>query len=146
MLWTWPMTGPAFENVYYKNNVAQGVTMQSNYMGVGGTNWGWLPAPVVYTSYDYGAAWNEARQARVDKTAPMKAMGYMVQSVAPMAKMDKVRTERYPSATELDRIEDAIPNDMLGEYLQVLLDKIRDDRFPSVWFVRRIERAREIDA
>ena len=38
------MTGPAFENVYYKNNIAQGSTMQSYYMGVGGTNWGWLPA------------------------------------------------------------------------------------------------------
>ena len=53
------MTGPDFENVYYKNNVAQGVTMQSNYMGVGGTNWGWLPDPDVYTSYDYGAAISE---------------------------------------------------------------------------------------
>jgi beta-galactosidase GanA len=53
------MTGPAFENVYYKNNIAQGVTMQSNYMGVGGTNWGWLPDPDVYTSYDYGAAISE---------------------------------------------------------------------------------------
>ncbi|HWC81196.1 MAG TPA: beta-galactosidase, partial [Pseudonocardiaceae bacterium] len=53
------MTGPDFENVFYKNNVAQGVTMQSNYMGVGGTNWGWLPDPDVYTSYDYGAAIRE---------------------------------------------------------------------------------------
>jgi beta-galactosidase GanA len=53
------LTGPAFENVYYKNNIAQGVTMQSNYMGVGGTNWGWLPYPGVYTSYDYGAAIRE---------------------------------------------------------------------------------------
>jgi beta-galactosidase len=53
------LTGPDFENVYYKNNIAQGVTMQSNYMGVGGTNWGWLPDPGVYTSYDYGAAIRE---------------------------------------------------------------------------------------
>jgi beta-galactosidase GanA len=53
------MTGPDFENVYYKNNIAQGVTMQSNYMGVGGTNWGWLPDPDVYSSYDYGAAISE---------------------------------------------------------------------------------------
>ena len=53
------MTGPDFENVYYKNNIAQGVTMQSNYMGVGGTNWGWLPYPGVYTSYDYGSAIRE---------------------------------------------------------------------------------------
>ena len=53
------MTGPDFENVFYKNNIARGVTMQSNYMGVGGTNWGWLPDPGVYTSYDYGAAISE---------------------------------------------------------------------------------------
>ncbi|HEX4257004.1 MAG TPA: beta galactosidase jelly roll domain-containing protein, partial [Streptosporangiaceae bacterium] len=45
--------------VFYKNNIAQGVTMQSNYMGVGGTNWGWLPDPDVYSSYDYGAAIRE---------------------------------------------------------------------------------------
>jgi beta-galactosidase GanA len=53
------MTGPAFENVYYKNNIAQGATMQSNYMGVGGTNWGWLPANFIYSSYDYGSAIRE---------------------------------------------------------------------------------------
>jgi beta-galactosidase GanA len=53
------MTGPDFENVYYKDNIIQGATMQSYYMGVGGTNWGWLPAPQVYTSYDYGAAIRE---------------------------------------------------------------------------------------
>ncbi|HEU5333869.1 MAG TPA: beta-galactosidase [Actinocrinis sp.] len=52
-------TGSDFEDVYYKSNLAEGVTMQSNYMGVGGTNWGWLPAPFVYTSYDYGAAIRE---------------------------------------------------------------------------------------
>ena len=33
--------------------------MQSYYMGVGGTNWGWLPDPDVYTSYDYGSAIRE---------------------------------------------------------------------------------------
>jgi len=49
------LTGPDFENVYYKYNLAQGLTIQNNYMGVGGTNWGWLPYPQVYTSYDYGA-------------------------------------------------------------------------------------------
>lgn len=53
------MTGSDFEDVYYKNNIAQGLTIQSNYMGVGGTNWGWLPEPDVYTSYDYGAGIQE---------------------------------------------------------------------------------------
>jgi beta-galactosidase GanA len=49
------LTGPDFENVFYKSNLSQGTTIQSNYMGVGGTNWGWLPAPFMYSSYDYGA-------------------------------------------------------------------------------------------
>jgi beta-galactosidase GanA len=53
------LTGSDFENVFYKSNLADGVTIQSNYMGVGGTNWGWLPAPFMYTSYDYGAAIQE---------------------------------------------------------------------------------------
>ncbi|HEY1515257.1 MAG TPA: beta-galactosidase [Solirubrobacteraceae bacterium] len=53
------LTGTDFENVFYKSNLADGVTIQSNYMGVGGTNWGWLPAPFMYTSYDYGAAIQE---------------------------------------------------------------------------------------
>src|SRR4051795_11214353 len=87
----------AYERDYYLTNIANGIKIQNIYMTFGGTNWGWLPAPVVYTSYDYGSAFNEARQARVDKTAPMKAMGYMVQSVAPMAKMDKVG---YVAATD----------------------------------------------
>src|SRR4051812_1818260 len=82
----------AYERDYYLTNIANGIKIQNIYMTFGGTNWGWLPAPVVYTSYDYGSAFNEARQARVDKTAPMKAMGYMVQAVKPMAKMDKVGT------------------------------------------------------
>src|SRR3954447_11855642 len=81
-----------YERDYYLTALANGIKIQNIYMTFGGTNWGWLPAPVVYTSYDYGAAWDEARQARVDKTAPMKAMGYMVQAVKPMAKMDAAGT------------------------------------------------------
>ncbi len=81
-----------YERDYYLTALANGIKIQNIYMTFGGTNWGWLPAPVVYTSYDYGAAWDEARQARVDKVAPMKAMGYMVQSVAPLAALDKVGT------------------------------------------------------
>ena len=51
-------------------------------MTFGGTSWGWLPAPVVYTSYDYGAAINEARQLR-PKASTMKEIGLFLQSVAP---------------------------------------------------------------
>src|SRR3954463_3973865 len=81
-----------YEREYYLTALANGIKIQNIYMTFGGTSWGWLPAPVVYTSYDYGAAWDEARQARVDKVSAMKAMGYMVQSVAPLSQLDKVGT------------------------------------------------------
>src|SRR3954454_1436548 len=81
-----------YERDYYLTALANGIKIQNIYMTFGGTNWGWLPAPVVYTSYDYGAAWDEARQPRVDKVSAMKAMGYMVQSVAPLSALDKVGT------------------------------------------------------
>ncbi|KAG9082935.1 hypothetical protein FRC06_004764, partial [Ceratobasidium sp. 370] len=47
-----------FANVIYKNNYAAGISLQSLYMMYGGTNWGNLAAPVVYTSYDWGAVRN----------------------------------------------------------------------------------------
>jgi hypothetical protein len=81
-----------YERDYYLTALANGIKIQNIYMTFGGTNWGWLPAPVVYTSYDYGAAWDEARQPRTDKVTAMKAMGYMVQSVAPLAALDPAGT------------------------------------------------------
>ncbi|KAF8467613.1 glycoside hydrolase superfamily [Kalaharituber pfeilii] len=58
------MVGTSFVNVYYKNNIAQRFTMMNFYMAFGGTNWGYLLTPVVYTSYDYGAGISEARLLR----------------------------------------------------------------------------------
>jgi beta-galactosidase GanA len=53
------LTGPSFEDTFYRYYLAQGVTMQSIYMTVGGTDWGFVPAPFMYTSYDYGSAISE---------------------------------------------------------------------------------------
>ncbi|KAI0019138.1 family 35 glycosyl hydrolase [Xylariomycetidae sp. FL0641] len=53
---------PAFADVYYKNNIGQRITLQNLYMAYGGTNWGNLAAPVVYTSYDYSAPLRETRE------------------------------------------------------------------------------------
>ncbi|KAI7848004.1 glycoside hydrolase superfamily [Circinella umbellata] len=53
------MVNEQYAKVYYKNNYAQGVRIQSLYMTYGGTSWGGLPKPSVYTSYDYGAAISE---------------------------------------------------------------------------------------
>ena len=82
------LTGPAFQKVFYKDNIANGVTDQNFYMTYGGTNWGWQADPSkVYSSYDYGAPITEARQltAKYDED---KRIGYFTQAVAPLAKTD----------------------------------------------------------
>ena len=80
--------GPAYERQFYLTNVANGIKLQNVYMTFGGTSWGWLPAPVVYTSYDYGAAISEARQLTA-KIPAMKEMGYFLRSVPDINKIDK---------------------------------------------------------
>jgi beta-galactosidase GanA len=88
---TYPCTavreGPGYERVFYKTNIANRLSLQNFYMTFGGTSWGWLPAPVVYSSYDYGAAFDEARQIRPKATA-MKEMGLFLQAVTPITKVD----------------------------------------------------------
>lgn len=81
------LTNAAFESVFYKSNIAQRITLTSYYMTYGGTSWGWLPEPGVYSSYDYGAALDEARQL-TDKYGEQKLLGYLVQTVVPLRKTD----------------------------------------------------------
>lgn len=88
---TYPCTaiqrGKRYQRIFYGTNLANAITIQSFYMGFGGTSWGWQPAPVVYTSYDYGAAIDEARNVR-PKAFELKQLGQFVQSFASLARMD----------------------------------------------------------
>ena len=81
------LTGADFVNVFYKTLLSEGVTMLNSYMTYGGTSWGWLPEPSVYSSYDYGAAIDEARQL-TPKYYAMKRIGYMLQAVDPITTTD----------------------------------------------------------
>ena len=76
----------AMERQYYLTNVANGIKIHNVYMTYGGTSWGWIPAPLVYTSYDYGAAFDEARQ-QTSKVPTMKELGYFLQSVPSVNEM-----------------------------------------------------------
>ncbi|KAI9257668.1 glycoside hydrolase superfamily [Sporodiniella umbellata] len=51
--------GQDYTKLLYETSLAQGVTMGSIYMIYGGTNWGTLGDPDVYTSYDYSACIRE---------------------------------------------------------------------------------------
>ncbi|QWT22205.1 beta-galactosidase [Bacillus sp. NP157] len=85
------LTGPEFERVFYEATMASGSTMQNFYMTYGGTNWGWLSSPGVYTSYDYGAAITASRQLTA-KYDQQKLIGYLTQAVAPLARTDAMQT------------------------------------------------------
>ncbi|AGL17111.1 beta-galactosidase [Actinoplanes sp. N902-109] len=109
---TYPCTavrqGNGYERVFYGTNIANRLTVHNVYMTFGGTSWGWLPAPVVYTSYDYGAAIDEARRIR-PKAAALKELGYFVQSVAPLTKVEK--GPDVPTSNPAVRIEHTVNPD-----------------------------------
>ena len=52
--------------------------------------------------------------------------------------MDRVRQDRYPSATHMTMIEQALPPQLLPVYIEVLLDKVAQDSNPSISMLRRI--------
>jgi hypothetical protein len=57
--------------------------------------------------------------------------------------LEKVRNDPYPSATQLEIIEEALPPQMVPEYLEVLMEKAAQDEFPSIPLLRRISRVAE---
>ncbi|GAA0529674.1 hypothetical protein FHS83_002462 [Rhizomicrobium palustre] len=85
--------GSGYERVFYGTNIANGLIIHNVYMAVGGTSWGWLPGPIVFTSYDYGAGIDESLGLR-DKAQTMKMIGGFIaatgESLAGMQKSDPV--------------------------------------------------------
>lgn len=75
--------GTGYQRVFYGSSLINGLAIHSIYMAFGGTTWGWQAAPVVFTSYDYGAPIDEARRLR-DKAQSLKVMGQFVQAATPL--------------------------------------------------------------
>ncbi len=81
--------GKGYQRVFYGTNLINRITLHNIYMAFGGTSWGWLPGPIVYTSYDYGAPIAEDRSVR-PKALALKQQGMFVQAAGPvLARMDK---------------------------------------------------------
>jgi beta-galactosidase GanA len=110
--------GPGYERVFYETNIANRLTIQNFYMTFGGTSWGWEPAPVVYTSYDYGAAINEARQLR-PKASTMKEIGLFLQSTAPVVSTVQTGDPVTPSSSAVKVYDDVSP--ATGTHLYVAM-------------------------
>jgi hypothetical protein len=54
--------------------------------------------------------------------------------------MDRVRQDRHPSATHMAMIEQALPPQLIPDYIGILIDKVADDANPSISMLNRISR------
>ncbi|GAA2523558.1 MULTISPECIES: glycoside hydrolase family 35 protein [Streptomyces] len=77
----------AYERRGHLTHLANGITVHTVRVAFGGTSWGWLPSPGVYTSYDYGAAIDEGRR-QTPKLAPLHQLGHLVRTVPDLARLD----------------------------------------------------------
>ena len=53
--------------------------------------------------------------------------------------LEKVESDRFPSATMLDLIEQLVGPEEMAAYAEVLMRKVRDDTYPSMDLIRRIK-------
>ncbi|QEU85579.1 glycoside hydrolase family 35 protein [Streptomyces viridosporus] len=83
----------AYERRNRLTHLANGITAHTVRMAFGGTSWGWLPSPGVYTSYDYGAAIDEGRRP-TPKLAPLHQLGHLVRTVPDLARLDPAEEVR----------------------------------------------------
>jgi hypothetical protein len=54
--------------------------------------------------------------------------------------MENVRGDHYPSATQMELLEEIIPQPLVPDYLDILLDKVAADSIPSIPMLVRIRR------
>jgi beta-galactosidase len=109
-------TDDAFVNFYYRDNVAQRVTILGLYMFYGGTNWGWLAAPFVPTSYGYSAAIAENRAIGA-KFYEIKSLALFTRSATDLTKTDLVgNSTLYTNNEAVTTIELRNPDTEAGFY------------------------------
>ncbi|KAF8877096.1 glycoside hydrolase family 35 protein [Infundibulicybe gibba] len=73
------LTGPDFQSVFNRQLWASNAKLINYYMLYGGTSWGAIPFPGVYTSYDYGASITESRELTT-KFDELKRQGIFLRS------------------------------------------------------------------
>ncbi|OZJ03275.1 hypothetical protein BZG36_03749 [Bifiguratus adelaidae] len=113
------LTNERFAKVYYKNNYAQGLTMQSLYMSYGGTSWGALAAPVVYTSYDYGAPISEGRLL-TPKYNEIKLQATFLHTATPILTTEYVNRSVPDNTNIVDSVLQSVQNGMPTAQFHVL--------------------------
>jgi hypothetical protein len=55
----------------------------------------------------------------------------------------KIRTDPYPSSTQMDILEQMIPRALASEYFDALFEKVLVDQWPSISLLGRLSRLTE---
>ncbi|KAK0636102.1 glycoside hydrolase superfamily [Bombardia bombarda] len=120
-------TGRDFVNFYYRDNIAQRVTILNLYMIYGGTNWGWLAAPFVGSSYDYSGAIAEDRSIGT-KFYEVKNLGLFTRVADELATTDRIGTgtTAYTNNSAIFTTELRNPNTKAGFYILRHVDTASD--------------------
>ncbi|MEU3145029.1 MULTISPECIES: beta-galactosidase [unclassified Streptomyces] len=84
---------PAHERSGLLTSLANGITVHNARVVAGGTSWGWLASPDVYTSYDYGAPIDQARRPTV-KLGPLQQLGHLLRTVPDLARLEPASAVR----------------------------------------------------
>lgn len=82
--------------IYYIVTTLDRVTAMSLYMLFGGTNWDWLGAPFVATSYDYSSPISENRMIN-EKYAETKFFDHFLRVAKDLTKIDRIGTNQTAS-------------------------------------------------
>ncbi|WP_229207380.1 MULTISPECIES: beta-galactosidase [unclassified Duganella] len=122
--------GIGYQRVFYGTNLINRITIHNIYMTFGGTSWGWLGGPVVYTSYDYGAPISEDRGLR-PKALTLKQQGMFVQA-AEQALAQMGKGPLIPTSSPKVKVYHNV-NPKLGTHILFAVhspsDQLSDDRF-----------------
>ena len=63
-----------------------------------------------------------------------------VQTALSRVLLDRVRNDNHPSFTQMNMLEQTLPQSMHREYVSVLLEKVMGEQWPSISMLRRIQR------
>ena len=129
-------TGVDFVNFYYRDNIAQRVTILNLYMICGGTNWGWLAPPFMGSSYDYAAAISEDRSIG-DKFYEIKNLGLFTRVAHELTVTDRVGTGTgYTNNTNLFTTELRNPETGAGFYV---IRHVETASASEEWFALKVK-------
>ena len=63
-----------------------------------------------------------------------------VQTALSRVLLDKIRNDNHPSFTQMNMLEQTLPQSLHREYLGILLEKVMGEQWPSISMLRRIQR------